>query len=315
VLGDRRQRIAPHPPSTVRAVEPVLARLAIDAQEDPRHRSQCRRRVRARTDHRRPRRAARPGPRRDPAAGPPARAARAPSRGSDARPRGGQPRDRAAPDPRPRGQRGPRGRRAGGRTTTLEVKGRRALQRLGLVRFNPFEDTGSNQSFAIAVLDADDDGVILSSLHARSGTRIYAKSLVRGVTDLALSEEESEAVRLAKTARPPRDEPRSDSRGDIGSGNHPDVVTDDRSTRTELPLVSSRRSAREPAPLDQLPVWHQPAAGEAVPSDIDDSGLGTLLDGLNAEQRRAVTHGDGPLLVVAGAGTARPRSSPGASPG
>lgn len=90
-----------------------------------------------------------------------------------------------------------------GRTTTLEVKGRRALQRLGLVRFNPFEDTGSNQSFAIAVLDADDDGVILSSLHARSGTRIYAKSLVRGVTDLALSEEESEALRLAKTARPP----------------------------------------------------------------------------------------------------------------
>lgn len=90
-----------------------------------------------------------------------------------------------------------------GRTTSLEVRGRRALQRLGLVRFNPFEDTGSNQSFAIAILDADDDGVILSSLHARSGTRIYAKSLVRGATDLALSAEESEALQLAKATRPP----------------------------------------------------------------------------------------------------------------
>lgn len=96
-----------------------------------------------------------------------------------------------------------------GRTTTLEVKGRRALQRLGLVRYNPFEDTGSNQSFAIAILDADDDGVILSSLHARSGTRIYAKSLTRGVTDLALSEEESEALRLAKSARQPEGQTRS----------------------------------------------------------------------------------------------------------
>jgi hypothetical protein len=90
-----------------------------------------------------------------------------------------------------------------GRTTSLEVKGRRALQRLGLVRYNPFEDTGSNQSFAIAFLDADDDGIILSSLHARSGTRVYAKSLVRGATDIALSDEETEALRLARTARQP----------------------------------------------------------------------------------------------------------------
>ncbi len=90
-----------------------------------------------------------------------------------------------------------------GRTTGLEVRGRKALQRVGLVRYNPFEDTGGNQSFAIAVLDADDDGLILSSLHARSGTRVYAKSLTRGSTDLALSDEESEALRLARTASPP----------------------------------------------------------------------------------------------------------------
>ena len=46
---------------------------------------------------------------------------------------------------------------------------RRAFQRVGLVRYNPFEDTGGNQSFALALLDADEDGLIISSLHARSG--------------------------------------------------------------------------------------------------------------------------------------------------
>lgn len=94
-----------------------------------------------------------------------------------------------------------------GRTTSLEVKGRKALTRLGLVRYNPFEDTGGNQSFAIAILDADDDGIVLSSLHARSGTRVYAKSLVGGATDMALSDEETEALRLARTARQPEGRP------------------------------------------------------------------------------------------------------------
>ena len=44
--------------------------------------------------------------------------------------------------------------RLAGRTRTLEVSGRKAFQRIGLVRFNPFEDTGGNQSFALALLDA-----------------------------------------------------------------------------------------------------------------------------------------------------------------
>ena len=44
-----------------------------------------------------------------------------------------------------------------------------AFQRVGLVRYNPFEDTGGNQSFALAMLDAKGDGWVLSSLHARHG--------------------------------------------------------------------------------------------------------------------------------------------------
>jgi len=87
------------------------------------------------------------------------------------------------------------------RTATLERDGRFAFQKIGLVRYNPFEETGGNQSFALALLDANDDGVVVSSLHARAGTRIYAKSLHAGRSDAALSEEESEALRLATDGR------------------------------------------------------------------------------------------------------------------
>jgi hypothetical protein len=86
------------------------------------------------------------------------------------------------------------------RGAVLEATGRRALQRVGLVRYNPFEDTGGNQSFALALLDAEDDGVVISSLHARSGTRVYAKAVFSGRSDGALSAEEAEALRLARTA-------------------------------------------------------------------------------------------------------------------
>ena len=83
------------------------------------------------------------------------------------------------------------------RAAILETVQRRAVQQVGLVRYNPFEDTGGNQSFAVALLDAHGDGFIVSSLHARSGTRIYAKAVAAGKSEAALSEEESEALRRA----------------------------------------------------------------------------------------------------------------------
>ncbi|MDP9484171.1 MAG: DUF4446 family protein [Chloroflexota bacterium] len=87
-----------------------------------------------------------------------------------------------------------------GRTSVLEADGRKAFQRIGLVRFNPFEDTGSNQSFALALLDADDDGIVVSSLHARGGTRIYAKAVAAGRPEATLSDEEAQALALARGA-------------------------------------------------------------------------------------------------------------------
>jgi hypothetical protein len=83
------------------------------------------------------------------------------------------------------------------RTAILEAAQRRAFQRVGLVRYNPFEETGGNQSFALALLDAAGDGWVLSSLHARSGTRVYAKAIKAGRADAGLSAEETAAIAQA----------------------------------------------------------------------------------------------------------------------
>jgi len=83
------------------------------------------------------------------------------------------------------------------RAVVLETQAGRSVQGVGFVRFNTFEDTGGNQSFALALLDPAGDGVVLNSLHARNQTRLYAKSVRAGVAEGALSDEEAEAVRLA----------------------------------------------------------------------------------------------------------------------
>lgn len=84
------------------------------------------------------------------------------------------------------------------RTVGLERDLRGLFGRVGLVRFNPFEgDTGGNQSFALALLDGRGDGFVISSLHARAITRMYAKAITKGASEAALSDEESEALRQA----------------------------------------------------------------------------------------------------------------------
>jgi hypothetical protein len=79
----------------------------------------------------------------------------------------------------------------------LDTQAERSLQGVALVRFNTFEDTGGNQSFAVAMVDPAGDGIILNSLHARNQTRLYGKAVRGGATEGALSDEEAEALRLA----------------------------------------------------------------------------------------------------------------------
>ncbi|KKT73525.1 MAG: hypothetical protein UW68_C0007G0010 [Candidatus Collierbacteria bacterium GW2011_GWB1_44_6] len=72
------------------------------------------------------------------------------------------------------------------------------FQKLGFKRYNPFTDTGGDQSFTAAFLDDNGNGIMISSLHSRENTRLYAKKVENGkVTSQALSREEQEVINEA----------------------------------------------------------------------------------------------------------------------
>ena|SRR5258708_7428930 len=68
------------------------------------------------------------------------------------------------------------------------------IQKLGFVRFNPFDETGGDNSFALALMDAKLNGVVVTGLHTREKTRMYAKSLSEGTSKYELSKEEKRAI-------------------------------------------------------------------------------------------------------------------------
>lgn len=71
---------------------------------------------------------------------------------------------------------------------------KKGIQNIGVVRFNPFKDVGGDQSFAIALLDSLGNGLTVSSLYSREGTRVYAKPIKNSASPYQLSGEEKEAV-------------------------------------------------------------------------------------------------------------------------
>ena len=79
----------------------------------------------------------------------------------------------------------------------------RSIHKVGIVRFNPFKDVGGNQSFAIALLNGKDCGIVISSLYTREGTRVYSKDVKNGISDkYPLTEEEMEAIKMAQKSEP-----------------------------------------------------------------------------------------------------------------
>ena len=83
------------------------------------------------------------------------------------------------------------------RMEALERIGTIAVQKFGFLRFNPFGDTGSDQSFAVCLLDRENNGFVLSSLYTRGGVRIYAKEIKAGSAKHPLSEEEKKVLAQA----------------------------------------------------------------------------------------------------------------------
>ena len=73
----------------------------------------------------------------------------------------------------------------------------RAITKIGIVRFNPFKEIGGDQSFSIALLDEQRNGVLITSYYGRELNRIYAKPIQGGASDHELSVEEKEAVNQA----------------------------------------------------------------------------------------------------------------------
>jgi len=72
------------------------------------------------------------------------------------------------------------------------------LQKSGFVRFNPFSNSGGDQSFALAILNGHNDGFVISSLHSRDQTRTFAKPVKAGVGEkFELSKEEKLAIDTA----------------------------------------------------------------------------------------------------------------------
>ena len=73
----------------------------------------------------------------------------------------------------------------------------KCIQKVGMVRYSAFKDTGSDLSFAVAMLDENNDGVVFNGIYSREMSNIYAKPVKKGVSEYTLSEEEKEAIRRA----------------------------------------------------------------------------------------------------------------------
>jgi hypothetical protein len=84
---------------------------------------------------------------------------------------------------------------------TIERNMYYCIQKVGVIRYNAFDNVGSDLSFSIALLDNNDDGLVLSSLYSRDSSSTYAKPVSKSKSRYALSAEEIKAIDIAKKTR------------------------------------------------------------------------------------------------------------------
>ena len=80
---------------------------------------------------------------------------------------------------------------------SLDSNMENCIQKIGMVRYNAFKDTGSNLSFALALLDEHNNGVVFNGIYSREMSNIYAKPVEKGQSKYTVSEEEKEAIQMA----------------------------------------------------------------------------------------------------------------------
>lgn len=89
------------------------------------------------------------------------------------------------------------------RLAGLKLDSLNHIQKIGFIRYNPFSETGGNQSFALAILDGRDSGFVITSLHSRDSTRVFAKPVREGKeAGFEFSKEEIQAIVEAKKRNP-----------------------------------------------------------------------------------------------------------------
>lgn len=71
---------------------------------------------------------------------------------------------------------------------------KKCIQKIGMIRYNAFQDVGSDLSFALAMLDENNDGVVLNGIYSREMSNIYAKPIEKGKSTYTVSAEEAQAI-------------------------------------------------------------------------------------------------------------------------
>ena len=107
---------------------------------------------------------------------------------------------------------------------SLKEKNKDNIQKIGIVRYNPFSEIGGDQSFSVALLDDNDNGVVITSLYTREGNRVYGKPVVKGKSEYLLTEEEKKAILKAQEknydTKSKKSKPRHPATGSGGIGPH-----------------------------------------------------------------------------------------------